>query len=170
MTDDIYMDADGNREKVQTLLDVAGLGLIQVETFIDGPNHKMYTQISAIGQCTVQDLPTEFNLTTFANLAADPTSGVTSYIGEQPLPWSADELFYTFYISFGDIKETVYFCKKTKNLKWVTMEGKPYILHTEGQTAQKFTDTDFPAYLRCTPSEGFTLMAFTHPVHRRLTQ
>eukprot|EP00347_Sterkiella_histriomuscorum_P014504 403360624 len=148
MTDDIYLDADGNREKVLTYLDVAHL---------------------EIGQCTVQNLPADFNLTTMQQLAADPNSGVTNYVGEQPVPWAGNELFYTFHIVVGDVDETVYFCKKTLNLKWVTMAGKPFIIKTDGQQEQHFTDADFQN-LKCTPSSnnGMAILSFNHPVHKRL--
>eukprot|EP00347_Sterkiella_histriomuscorum_P001024 403373631 len=169
MTDDIYLDADGNREKVLTYLDVANLGKMKIITYIDGQDLKMYTNIPDIGQCTVQNLPADFNLTTMQQLAADPNSGVTNYVGEQPVPWAGNELFYTFHIVEGDVDETVYFCKKTLNLKWVTMAGKPFIIKTDGQQEQHFTDADFQN-LKCTPSSnnGMAILSFNHPVHKRL--
>lgn len=169
MTDDIYMDGTGNREKVITYLEVAHLGELEVTTFVDAAAHKMYTKVPALGQCTIQDLPQDFNLTVLENLASDPSANITHYLGERNLPWATSELFYTFRIEFGDVKETVYFCKKTGSLKWVTMDGKPFIIKTSGQDAAVFTDKDFEG-LTCDKSntDGLALFNFFHPVHRRL--
>lgn len=148
---DEYIDATGNREKIITHMDLPGVGLSEIITFVDANTHKAYQNIQKINKCTVYDLPESFNLTELINTVSDKNSNATTYLGVKSVPWAKDSQFHAFNITVPNLEETVYFCTKTKEVKWVHIEANGYILGAPGGAQDRvFTDADFDG-AACTP-------------------
>ncbi|CDW75577.1 UNKNOWN [Stylonychia lemnae] len=138
---DIYFAGTQNRQKVITHTYVQGLNFTEIISFSDFAVHKQYTKIPKIEKCDTTDLPADFNLTDLTYKFKNQSSGLTQYLGEKTLPWTGDDKFYAFHLSV--VNETVYFCQKCKELKWVTFDSSLIINTPEGQTDRVFTDADF---------------------------
>ena len=90
----------------------------------------------------------------------DPNSGLTEYLGVKSLPWVTDMTYHAFHLSI--VNETVYFCTKCHELKWVTFEQTPLLINfPEGLTDRVYTDADFDG-ATCTNTKLNPIMFFNH--------
>lgn len=155
---DEYIDSTGNREKIITQMDVPGIGFAEIITFVDANTHKVYQKIPKIEKCSVYDLPPAFNLTTLVHALKDPSANITTYLGVKTLPWAGETTYHAFHIDVEEIKETVYFCTKCHEVKWITIDTNGYILGTpKGTQDRVFTDADFDG-ATCQSSEPSTFI------------
>lgn len=145
-----YVDVTHNREKILTSGNVGSLGYTHVTTYFDYSAKKAYKQIPKIGQCTVYDLPADFNLPQYFADIKNCDSGATTYKGEVTLPWVAGQTYYQFDIKTKYITETRYFESDDLDLHWIKKDGLIYSIPA-GPLFRVFTDDEF-SYLTCSAS------------------
>ena len=76
----------------------------------------------------------------------DPTSGVSSYLGVKNEDWAGHETYayeITFQTDKGPMSETLHFCTKSLDLKWITLSTVEQIMKVDSYTEKNFTDADF---------------------------
>jgi len=86
--------------------------------------------------------------------AADPSSGIMTYLGEKTLDFAEGETFYAFHVDnsdFGGPDQEIYFNTQTKQMEYaVTDDSQEIIIHTEnGPQPATYTDADFVLPAAC---------------------
>lgn len=159
VTLDEYVDATGNREKIITHANLTDIGFAEIITYVDANSHKVYQNIPKVEKCTVTDVP-DLNLTDVIVRMSDKNGNITEYLGRKNLEWVTDIDFYAFKVTYGGAVQTVYFCTRCLEPKFVTIEDQPYIFNTpKGIQERWFTDADFD-HADCTPTESQNLIPF----------
>jgi hypothetical protein len=141
-------DTDGNRAYTDMASEIDGIGYIHVESYIDYTTSNIVQRIQDLAICNTLENPLPIHdLKAFMAQVMDPKGGLTTYLGVKNEEWAGHET-YAYQITFdtdkGKKSETLHFCTKSLDLKWITVEGFDQIMKVDTYKAQTFTDADFP--------------------------
>ncbi|CDW86933.1 UNKNOWN [Stylonychia lemnae] len=148
MTMNQKIDTRGNRELTSMKSDIPNLGYTEIITYVDFTTNVLYQRIPDLNICNHMDNPVPWNLTQFFAAAQDPKRGLTQYLGVQQKEWATHDL-HAFNLTLdvkgkGKESEVLYFCTKTLDLKFITVDSQPTVVVQIPRIQEKlFTDDDF---------------------------
>ena len=120
------VDSDGNRERIDMYMNVAGYGQAYVSQVFDFKNMIYSEYVPATGSCKKIQLGFTVNIREALKRITDPEGGFTEYLGETQPEWDTDSTFYTFkvknVIDRTKAPQTFYFNTETKTLEWIAMD------------------------------------------------
>jgi hypothetical protein len=104
------------------------------------------TYIPSLKVCNKKRFPFELNLKKLVDQFKDPKSHLIKYEGEETLPWTGSKDYYTFEASkeaTHTIQQTFFFDENTKDMKFVELDGIPFISQIDSTEEKTFPDSTF---------------------------
>jgi len=138
-----FVNSSENREKFLTYADFWDIGYAEVITYVDADGTHAYENIPKIEQCLVYDLPKHFSLKQLFQDVKNPHSGLTTYLGEQGLPFVWYKTFYAFKVDVNGYHHTIYFDKHTRQPSWIVLNGSNIVMSVEKIWDRPYSDVDF---------------------------
>ena len=105
------------------------LGMSDVINYLDYTTGILTQHIPKLNFCKQMDLGQKVIIKDEISKIRDPSSGVTTYLGLEDLPWTNGYKLHHFTIRFNESAgieglQHIYYCPKTMNLKFMFIENQ----------------------------------------------
>jgi hypothetical protein len=143
------VDEVRNIEKLELKMDVPNVGYTDVIEYIDLESQVFTTVLPEIGFCEKYAIPFNMNFTYIFDQFSNPSSGIITYLGAQPVEWERNVTDYAFEMdspleSLKDSNQILYFNQQTLQLEWAKLINKNIVVRVpNGQQAATFADDEF---------------------------